>query len=923
MSGKSNQVISEEAELSLITKVGMALTRSSIERPSVVIWTTGLLVAALIMLVLLPSLWPQTFSPLQPMRIDTDPENMLQEDEQVRVFHNQMKDTMSLHDLVVVGVENTGHPEGVFNKDSLGKIHELARFAGTLQWPAKDGVSPPVGVIESDLIAPSTIDNIEQAGPGSVRFEWMMQKPPASDEEALEIREKILRIPFLEGTLISNDGRSVILYLPVTSKDISWRVQQSLKDKIAELEGPETYHITGMPVAQDAFGVEMFIQMAIVAPAAMGLIFVLLFLFFRNLTLIAAPMIVCMAACIATITLLVITGNTVHIMSSMIPIFIMPIAVLDSVHVLSEFFDRYPFSRDRKKTIVKVMRELFTPMLFTSITTSAAFASLALTPIPPVQVFGIFVAFGVMLAWFVTITLVPAYICFVPKHLILKICKGRSANVKPTDYPMGRFLSGTSRLVRKSSMPIIALSMVALVVGAYGISKLQVNDNPIRWFTKDHPIRVSDTVLNKQFGGTYMAYLTLSTSQAVENSDVYSSSLISRLTDAAQGVDSADESAAHAYERMIKAVEELAVKPGTKQSLLDDLETFISGQERVSPAAESETWDALYGLIDQERVADMVFKDPAVLTWMEGLQGFLEEKNGAVGKTSSVVDIVKTVHRELREGRDKEYRVPDSRGGVAETLITFQNGHRAHDIWHFVTPDYQRATLWLQLHSGDNLDMQSVIGMVDSYISLTPPPVALQHEWFGLTYINMVWQDLMVNGMRDALVSSFLVVFVFMVVLFRSLLWGLLAMLPLTVAIVLIYGIIGLIGKDYDMPVAVLSSLALGLAVDFAQRYERGGTLQNAVTYTFGEPAIAIARNALIISIGFLPLLAAPLVPYNTVGILIASILVLSAIATIVILPSLLEMFGPQLVKSLTQNPEPEAESETAVKGVNIMETGE
>lgn len=43
------------------------------------------------------------------------------------------------------------------------------------------------------------------------------------------------------------------------------------------------------------------------------------------------------------------TGNTVHIISSMIPIFIMPIAVLDGIHILSEFFDRYQETRDRRK----------------------------------------------------------------------------------------------------------------------------------------------------------------------------------------------------------------------------------------------------------------------------------------------------------------------------------------------------------------------------------------------------------------------------------------------------------------------------------------------------------------------------------------------------------------------------------------------
>jgi predicted RND superfamily exporter protein len=46
------------------------------------------------------------------------------------------------------------------------------------------------------------------------------------------------------------------------------------------------------------------------------------------------------------------------------------------------------------------MDNLFMPMLYTSLTSAAGFASLALTPIPPVQVFGVFVALGVMAAWF-------------------------------------------------------------------------------------------------------------------------------------------------------------------------------------------------------------------------------------------------------------------------------------------------------------------------------------------------------------------------------------------------------------------------------------------------------------------------------------------------------------------------------------------
>jgi predicted RND superfamily exporter protein len=121
-------------------------------------------------------------------------------------------------------------------------------------------------------------------------------------------------------------------------------------------------------------------------------------------------------------------------------------------------------------------------------------------------------------------------------------------------------------------------------------------------------------------------------------------------------------------------------------------------------------------------------------------------------------------------------------------------------------------------------------------------------------------------------------------------------MIPLTITIVFTYGLIGLVGKDYDMPVAVLSSLTLGLSVDFAIHFlERARAIQRetgewreTMALMFQEPGRAITRNAIVIAIGFLPLLAAPLVPYNTVGILMAAIMAVSSIVTVMLLPALM-----------------------------------
>jgi len=202
------------------------------------------------------------------IKVDTDPENMLSAEEPVRVFHDETNERFSLSDIVVVGVVNDKHPEGVFNVESLGRIYQVAEFARTLRWADPRDAGKYEGVVEVDILAPSTVDHIEQGEPGTVRFEWLMPRAPQTQEEAMAVRDKAMSNPLLKGTLISEDEKAIALYLPLTRKDLSYRVYSELNTLTAGFRGEEQYHITGLPVAEDTFGVEMFIQMAISAPLA-------------------------------------------------------------------------------------------------------------------------------------------------------------------------------------------------------------------------------------------------------------------------------------------------------------------------------------------------------------------------------------------------------------------------------------------------------------------------------------------------------------------------------------------------------------------------------------------------------------------------------------------------------------------------------
>lgn len=800
------------------------------------------------------------------IQIDTDPENMLDSEHPARVFHNQVKSDFTMYDAIVVGLVSNDE-SGVFTPKLLTDIYDITETILSIE-----------GVVSADVMSISTVDNITQAGPGTIRFEWMMDKPPQSLEESAQIQASLARLPLLQDTIVSINGKAAAIYVPIVDKNQSYKIAEQIRDQVKQLDSPAKWYITGLPVAEDQFGFEMFIQMGISAPLAGLTIFILLFIFFRNIPLIIAPMIVAMSAVLITMGALIGMGYTVHIMSSMIAIFLMPIAVVDSVHILSEFSDRYKPGQDLQATIEEVVGHLFTPMLYTSITSSVGFYSLMLTPIPPVQIFGAFVGSGILLAFVITITFMPAYLRrmnVVSLEKLQDVMHDSQGGSKIAQF--AKSLGGFA--LKFKGMLILAFASI-FVVSAWGITQIQINDNPVRWFKQSHEIRVADKVLNENFAGTYDAYIVLSANDSLRPLEELMEqnlpdSLRSWVREQQDGL--AGEALNEQYQQAIINIDDKLFT-----QLKVDEERYLLG---------------LLDKIESSLSQSKAFQSPELLQYMASLQSYLQE-SGLVGKSNSLADVSKIVNRELRSGNDSDYQIPNSTQAVAQSLLQYQSSHRPGDLWHFVTPDYQQSLIWLQLSSGDNQDMSKVISLVDDYIAKNKLPDNISLGWAGKAYINVVWQDNMVAGMLDSLVGAFIIVFIMMTLLFRSVVFGLLAMLPLTITISFIYGLIGIIGKDYDMPIAVLSALTLGLSVDFAihflerarEVYKNCQDIKQTFALMFDEPATAITRNALVIALGFTPLLFAPLVPYITVGIFLASIMAISALVTLLILPAVMTM---------------------------------
>ncbi|MBZ0097024.1 MAG: MMPL family transporter [Sulfuricella sp.] len=291
-------------------------------------------------------------------------------------------------------------------------------------------------------------------------------------------------------------------------------------------------------------------------------------------------------------------------------------------------------------------------------------------------------------------------------------------------------------------------------------------------------------------------------------------------------------------------------------------------------------------------------KRPDAMRWLEGLQRHLETLP-VVGKTFSVADYVKRINRVLHDDDPKFDVVPETQDTVGQYLFLFSMSAKPSDLDNVVDSGFQKANLWVQLKTWDAEAMRQVIQAADSYQKTHSLAVTVKPA--GIAYFNLIWNDEVLGDLVLGLGLALVAVFLILALDFRSAKWALVAYVPLLFTILLIYGVVGFVGKDFDMPLSVMSTLSLGMAVDFSIHFisrfrqrlvESGGAtseaaVREALLWTAARPGKGILRNALLFAAAFSVMLFAPLTPYMAVGAFIVSMMLLSALFTILYLPAL------------------------------------
>ncbi len=288
--------------------------------------------------------------------------------------------------------------------------------------------------------------------------------------------------------------------------------------------------------------------------------------------------------------------------------------------------------------------------------------------------------------------------------------------------------------------------------------------------------------------------------------------------------------------------------------------------------------------------------DPAFLNHMASLQAEVEQ-HPMVGDSASIAEFLATMNKAMHSDDEAWRRVPDSSNLAAQYLLLYSFSGAPDDFDTFITGDYRQAHIRINLKSDETRNVDAILnelrGKMDQWF---PEEKGFKVEWAGTAFTVYRLAQLIIEGQIASLLVSILAIFLLCWLIFRHLRIAMLAMLPVSLAVVVNYGMMGNIGIPLDIATALTGSMALGIGVDFALHYlyryrdlsTQGEGYVESVVETNRSVGHALLFNAFVVIGGFLVLLSASLYPQMKLGGLIAATMLVCYLASVYLFPVIL-----------------------------------
>lgn len=755
-----------------------------------------------------------------------------------------------------------------------------------------------------------------------------------------------------------------------TSKITDAERQQKILEEVRaivleEVEGhPLECKIYGDPVVAESARKFMISDLCALIPLVIIVVLLSLFFSFKTLDGTLLPLITVIMSAAWTMGLMALLGITFTLVSSVIPVALIAVGSAYGIHVLTHYYvalDGVEGELTREKyeeAIFAGLKEVMKAVLLAGITTIVGFISLVSSPIEPLHSFAIFTAVGVGIALLLSITFIPAVLLCKDfkkvqagrekmKHLTEKVQRKlerarQLAGGKEMVDASGNTLYQIYHFFCGSRVRLVLFTLVICGISYVGLRMLKIDTAIVNYFPESCQLRQDINSIDENFAGTNSLYFTI---EGQEKGDLTKPEILKAVDDMqtylADNYDGIGKIVS--FTTFIKRINQVWHVPTSEAAGADAVAVApvdeggdLGGFDDFDDFGDFGDFGADDGFDDFGDFGDSEESAPAVDTdWVDPNIEYAEKLSQpmttqevlamlnrayieAGAKNATPEKMLAALEKECNYNGMAYYEIPydpakypvptrEELAGVVNGYLTLLSGSLDRFIDDDMSPRVMRVTCQLRNHSTE--ETGDIIAAAKNFAA-EHFPEGYTIEATGAGEMEYTMTKMIVSSQVQSLLISLISVFIIITIAFSSAWAGLVGAVPLALAILLNYMVMGFAGINLDLVTSIIASVAVGVGIDYTIHFlttykeERAKTdnLEIVTRETFRKSGHGIVTNALAVGLGFLVLCFSKFVVLRYIGVLVAIVMFTSSYLAMTIIPGILNVFEPRFISKKTKN---------------------
>jgi len=420
------------------------------------------------------------------IKTDTDVTKVLPDNMPAKAFYDRIGEIFPSKEVIIIGIDNT-------DKFTIEKLKRIDRLTKKLE---------AISLVDSVL----SITNVKlfSATYESIDIHSISDNMPNDEIQLQKTIKTLYDQPLLTETILSEKGRYVAILIFVNANAREADVAKEVLALTQDANQNEGFilHVAGRPTSAHWSRVVMGRDMGILTTLAFLVIIIILIATFRSFRGFILPIIIVTASNIWTFGLMGYIGIKFTHGLEVLPILLLAIGVADGIHILKGYYERIRDSDNRYNIVKDTLNDQIRPVTLTSITTIVGFLALNSSGLATLMTLGLFTAFGIFVAWFFSLFFLPAVLLLIPltkqsnNGIFKRFRSSQTHFVKIENYAeiYGQFLN-------RNNKSVLLVILLIVILSLYGASKVFVQFSTISNYQKDHPFRIANDFMNRNFHG--------------------------------------------------------------------------------------------------------------------------------------------------------------------------------------------------------------------------------------------------------------------------------------------------------------------------------------------------------------------------------------------------------------------------------------